>query len=327
MIDYAEIFIKAGDGGKGAVDFAHRKGKTFGPPNGGDGGKGGDVYAVASPNQATLVDFRYKKEYQAETGKAGGSNQKTGEDGKDLYIEVPKATIIIDPVSNLPVVDMANTTEPVLLAQGGDGGRGNARMRKAGSHARGPIEWERWSQADPGKPGEERAVRLELKLIADIGLIGLPNAGKSTLLSVLTSAKPKIADYPFTTLEPNLGVAHMDKKTAIIADIPGLIEGASEGKGLGKEFLRHIERTRVLVHLTQDYQDYQTIRKELEAYGHCLIDKPEIVALSKTDILEQTEIVEKIEDFSRHQIRLIPISAATHSGLEELLREIEKHLE
>lgn len=322
MIDKAAITIKAGTGGNGMVHFIPRRSKVVGPPDGGDGGRGGDVFFVAQPNTTTLAEFRYRRIYEAEDGKMGGSNQKSGVAGNGLYINVPQGTVVLDANSGAQIIDMALTQEPVLIAQGGKGGKGNQHMRKHASHARGPIPWERWNSAEEGKPGEQVELRLELKLIADIGLVGLPNAGKSTLLSVITSAKPKIADYPFTTLEPNLGVWYIEESSFIVADIPGLIEGASEGKGLGKEFLRHIERTRVLIHLTQSVHDYKTIREELGKHNPVLLEKPEIVVLSKTDTLLKEEITKIIAEFKKQKVIILPIASVTHDGLEVLQKAV-----
>lgn len=322
MIDHAEIIVKAGRGGNGAVDFGRRKGKTFGPPVGGDGGRGGDVLFVAVPHTTTLAEFRYKKIYEAEKGGRGGGNQRHGENGEALIIKVPQGTVINDAKSGVVLIDMADTKEPVLIAQGGKGGRGNMHMRKYAAHASRPVEWERWGSAEDGVPGEEKELRLELKLIADIGLVGLPNAGKSTLLSVITAAKPKIADYPFTTLEPNLGVWYMKDYSFVVADIPGLIEGASKGKGLGEEFLRHVERTKVLIHLTQSVKEYNVVRKELEQYSIALAKKPEIVVLAKMDILSPKDQKDRLKAFESLGILVLPISAVAHEGLDDLAEKV-----
>lgn len=334
MIDRAEIAVTSGNGGDGASIFVKRKGKPFGPPAGGDGGKGADVYLVVSPHMATLAHFRHKKLYKAPDGKSGGANQRSGVTGEDLFIEVPRGTIVLNADTQEQMIDMAEThstgsgqaSEPVLLARGGEGGRGNMHMRRKAANARGQVPWEAWQQAQEGKPGESYRLLLELKLLADIGLVGLPNSGKSTLLSVLTSAKPKIADYPFTTLEPNLGVLYIGKHSYVIADIPGLIAGASEGKGLGKNFLRHIERTQVLVHLTQSYEDYTVIRKELEAHSPALIEKKEIVAISKVDTMEKDLLQKTKKEFLKHKITPLTLSAVTHEGLDQLLASIETHI-
>lgn len=346
MIDKATITIKSGNGGNGAQAFQRRKGKTFGPPTGGDGGKGGDVYFVASSHMATLADFRHRKQFMAHDGGAGNANQRSGERGQDLVIEVPRGTVLINAALSDVIIDMANTQETVLVARGGEGGRGNMRMRRKASHARGQIPWDAWQWVEEGKPGETYTINLELKLIADIGLVGMPNAGKSTLLSVLTSAKPKIANYPFTTLEPNLGVMQVPRflgsqvprnkqkmsqsnnpvsqqpSTLIIADIPGLIEGASRGKGLGKEFLRHVERTRVLLHLTQNYEDYTVIRNELGKYSKDLLEKPEIVVLSKIDAIDKDILQQLKKELLNHNITPLEISAVTHEGLDKLQKKL-----
>ncbi len=326
MIDKVSITVRAGDGGAGAAVFGHRKGKTFGPPMGGDGGRGGDVYLIGTTKQATLIDFQRPRQFVAEDGKTGGPNQRSGAAGNDLLIEVPKGTVVINAENGETIIDMAQTDDPVLIAKGGLGGKGNMHMRRYASHARGKIDWELWQRAQPGLEGEAVELHLELKLIADVGLVGLPNAGKSTLLSVLTAATPKIANYPFTTLEPNLGVASVGDQSFIIADIPGLIEGASEGKGLGLEFLRHIERTKVLVHLTQSPADYKAIRQELKNYNPLLVEKPEIVVLAKIDILTDDEIAASIRDFKKQKIDILPISAATHKNLDKLTVKILEKL-
>jgi GTP-binding protein len=316
-------------------------GMRHGKPDGGDGGAGGDVYFKATENQNTLEPFRFIKNYKAEDGGRGGKNHKKGADGKDLIIEVPVGTEIKS--QNLKgnlrpelrsmesqKFDLALNGQELFIAKGGDGGGGNSRFKSSTNRAP--------KVAEKGYLGEEFELVLELKLIADVGLIGLPNAGKSTLLSVLTAAKPQIADYPFTTLEPNLGVMSADasstitKRSVVLADIPGLIEGASQGKGLGDQFLRHTERTKILVHLidlsidSDKWQDYQTIRKELTAYSKDLVKKKQIVVFSKIDSVYSDSLTLWKEVFGRHKIRVLEISAVAHKGLDQLQTEILKQI-
>ncbi|HEY5600633.1 MAG TPA: GTPase ObgE [Patescibacteria group bacterium] len=351
MIDYAKIVVKAGDGGDGIVSFFWLPGMRHGKPDGGDGGKGGDVYFEATTDLNTLEPFRYVKQYNAQNGSRGGKNNKKGADGNELTIKVPVGTVgrtsgnrVIGQSGNQDIgklgsqepdnqiFDMISPGQKVLIVLGGMGGRGSARFKS--STNRSPKE------SEPGGGGEEKNLTLELKLLADIGLIGLPNAGKSTLLSVLTSAKPKIADYPFTTLEPNLGVMSIDYRRStidgpfslVIADIPGLIEGASLGKGLGEEFLRHVARSKILLHLVslenEDPQkEYRTIRRELASYSQDLVQKKEIVILTKTDLAPLNRVKVVTSEFSKKKIKVLAISAVTHKGLEELKKEILKSLQ
>ncbi len=345
MIDFAKIIVRAGDGGSGSGSFEHIKGKRRGKANGGDGGRGGNVYLEATNDLSTLEPFRFVKEYRAENGGSGLSKKRKGAEGADYTVRVPVGTQakILDDRSNIingnktftiqnlepKDYDLAEHGHKVLVARGAEGGRGNCHLRD--EYGRRPFKGE------AGGQGEVCDLVLELKLIAQVGLIGLPNAGKSTLLSKLTSAKPKIADYPFTTLEPNIGV--MDRKQrpeardqrVIIADIPGLIEGASEGKGLGDLFLRHIERTRVLVHLvdatgSDAFGNYQTIRQELKAYSKELAKKREIVAVNKIDLAE-SQVIGRIKgEFSGKRKKVYLISAETGEGVDELVRGILKSL-
>ena len=346
MIDYAKIVVKAGDGGDGIVSFFWLPGMRHGKPDGGDGGKGGDVYFEATTDLNTLEPFRYVKQYNAQNGSRGGKNNKKGADGNELTIKVPVGTVVkilddrskildkskIQNLESSVLFDLVKAGQRELIALGGMGGRGSARFKS--STNRSPKE------SEPGGVGEEKNLTLELKLLADIGLIGLPNAGKSTLLSVLTSAKPKIADYPFTTLEPNLGVMSIDYRRStidgpfslVIADIPGLIEGASLGKGLGEEFLRHVARSKILLHLVslenEDPQNvYQTIRRELAGYSQDLVQKKEIVILTKTDLAPLNRVKVVTSEFSKKKIKVLAISAVTHKGLEELKKEILKSLQ
>lgn len=290
FLDEAKIFVKSGDGGPGAVAFRREKYVDMGGPNGGDGGRGGDVIAEAADGLNTLIDFRYRQHFKADRGERGMGKDMHGANAETIVIKVPAGTQIFEEDKDTLVADLTKPGQRVLLARGGDGGRGNAAFKSSTNRAP--------RKAEPGWPGEERWLWLRLKLIADAGIVGLPNAGKSTFLSIVSHAKPKIADYPFTTLHPQLGVVSLDGGEFVLADIPGLIEGAHEGKGVGDRFLGHVERCRVLLHLVdgtaEDVQaSYRTIRGELKAYGHGLADKPEIVALNKIDALDAAAIKEK----------------------------------
>ena len=291
FLDQAKIYIKAGDGGKGCVAFRREKFIEFGGPNGGDGGDGGSVYFEAVENLNTLIDFRYQQHFKAQKGQQGMGSEMTGYKGEDLIIKVPVGTEIVADDGETVIADMVKPGERFLIAKGGKGGLGNTRFKSSTNQAP--------RYAGPGTPGEEIWVWLRLKIIADVGLIGLPNAGKSTFLSAVTSARPKIASYPFTTLHPHLGVAWIGGKELVLADIPGLIEGAHEGVGLGDRFLKHVERCSVFLHLldgtAEDVaNDYLTIRKELELYNDKLKNKAEVVALNKCDALTDEEIKEKV---------------------------------
>ena len=322
FVDTAKVKLKAGKGGDGAVSFRHEIYIPKGGPDGGDGGRGGSIIFRADKDTNTLLSFRFTPELKAEDGKNGSGTRSAGRSGKDLVIEVPIGTVVKK--DGQVIADLARDQEEAIIARGGDGGFGNAHFKSSTRQA--PII------AEVGEPGEEFEAELELKLLADIGLVGLPNAGKSTFLSVVTSAKPEIADYPFTTITPNLGVATIDGKDLLIADIPGLIEGAAEGKGLGHAFLRHVDRTAVLLHLVDVYNDdagvaYQTIRDELEKYSD-LKDRPEIVALTKCEGLDP-EIVElqKQSILAKNpKARIFAISSSAHLGLEELLRELKNNI-
>ena len=322
FVDTAKVKLRAGKGGDGAVSFRHEIYIPKGGPDGGDGGRGGSIIFRADKDTNTLLSFRFTPELKAEDGKNGSGTRSAGRSGKDLVIEVPIGTVVKK--DGQVIADLARDQEEAIIARGGDGGFGNAHFKSSTRQA--PII------AEVGEPGEEFEVELELKLLADIGLVGLPNAGKSTFLSVVTSAKPEIADYPFTTITPNLGVATIDGKDLLIADIPGLIEGAAEGKGLGHAFLRHVDRTAVLLHLVDVYNDdagvaYQTIRDELEKYSD-LKDRPEIVALTKCEGLDP-EIVElqKQSILAKNpKAKVFAISSSAHLGLEELLRELKNNI-
>lgn len=323
FIDEAKIRVKAGDGGNGCMAFRREKFVPRGGPSGGDGGKGGDVIMESSERHNTLVHFRFNPEYKAERGRHGEGANKTGRDGGDVVLKVPVGTILYDDETGEKVFDFSGSDQRMVIARGGRGGRGNARFATSVHQA--PREHE------PGRPGEERIYRLELKLLADVGLVGYPNVGKSTLISRVSAARPKIADYPFTTLEPNLGVVAVgDAKNEIsfvVADIPGLIEGAHTGAGLGTQFLRHIERTRLLVHLVDVSdssgrpdvtKDVEVILGELSSFGAHLEDKPMIMVASKMDIASKKKLADLKRYCKRHKLKLYEISAFTGKGIEEL---------
>jgi GTP-binding protein len=321
FVDEAKFFVKAGDGGNGCVSFRREKFVPRGGPNGGDGGKGGDVYLVADRNLRSLIDFRYRSHFKAEPGVSGQGSDRHGRGGKDCFLHVPLGSVIKDAETGTVLVDLTEPDQTYLAAEGGKGGLGNTRF--ATSTNRAPRK------ATPGRPGDERWLIIELKLLADVGLIGLPNAGKSTLLSKLSAANPKIAAYPFTTLEPQLGVLHFKyTDPCIIADIPGLIEGAHQGIGLGHQFLRHIERTSILLHLIdasspdeQPMQDYTTLARELAAYNQELLDRKHIIILNKIDLIDEERLEEVRGQFTAIGVDVLPISAETGTGLE-LLKEV-----
>lgn len=324
FLDQAKIFVKSGDGGAGCVSFRREKYIEFGGPNGGDGARGGDVIFEAVDNLNTLIDFRYHQHFKAKRGGNGMGSDKSGAKGETVVIKVPVGTEILDEDGETLIVDMVTPGQTYLIAKGGDGGRGNAKFKTSTNQAP--------RYAEPGWPGEERWVWLRLKLIADIGLIGLPNAGKSTFLSAVTQARPKIADYPFTTLHPHLGVAWVDNYEVVIADIPGLIEGAHEGVGLGDRFLKHVERCAAFLHLIDATQEdvigaYKSIRNELELYNEKLKNKPEVVALNKCDALTEKEIKEKtlaLEDAIGKKV--FDISAVAKQGVYDCLRDLSKFI-
>ena len=321
FVDVAKVFIKAGDGGNGVVSFRHEIYVDKGGPDGGDGGKGGNVIFVASEDENTLVDFRYKPELRAENGQNGAKRNQRGKSGQDLVVKVPLGTLVRRGSDVL--ADLTVNGQQAIVAQGGAGGYGNAHFKSSVRQTP--------RIAELGEKGQAFEATLELKLIADVGLVGFPNAGKSTFLSVVTSAKPEIADYAFTTLSPNLGVADIDSGSLLIADIPGLIEGASQGKGLGDAFLRHVERTAVLLHMIDIYSDdvakkYRTIRQELASYSSELAGRPEVVALTKAEGLDQDIIdmqVEAVRSVAPHA-QLFVISSSAHQGLKELLRALHQ---
>jgi GTP-binding protein len=323
FIDEATIRVKAGDGGNGCLAFRREKFVPRGGPSGGDGGKGGDVIMESSERHNTLVHFRFNPEYKAERGRHGEGSNKTGREGADITLKVPVGTMVYDEETGAKVWDFARPDERIIIAHGGRGGRGNARFATSTHQA--PREHE------DGRPGEERIFRLELKLLADVGLVGFPNVGKSTLISRISAARPKIADYPFTTLEPNLGVVVAgDKKNEIsfvVADIPGLIEGAHEGAGLGTQFLRHIERTRLLVHLVDVsdasgrpdvVNDVEVILGELDSFGAHLAEKPMLMVASKIDAANKDKLAKLKQYCKKKKLPLYPISAVTGEGIEKL---------
>lgn len=321
FIDYAKISVKSGSGGNGAVAFRREKYVPKGGPAGGNGGNGGNVIFVAERNLSTLLDLQYKRIYAADNGAPGGNSLKDGKTGKDIIIKVPVGTLIKDEESGEVLSDLDEVGKEFIACKGGKGGKGNSNF------ATPTNQTPRF--AENGKPGEEKNLILELKLIADVGLVGFPNAGKSTLISVISEAKPKIADYPFTTLEPNLGIVrYKDFKSITVADIPGIIEGAHLGKGLGLKFLRHIERTRVLLLLiditSEDYAaDYKTLTGELSKYSKVLGKKKKIVALTKADLIDPDELKKfRKKKIAGYSGKILIFSSATKFGLEELLDEL-----
>jgi GTPase len=332
FIDETTIRIKAGDGGNGCLAFRREKFVPRGGPSGGDGGKGGDIIMESSERHNTLVHFRFNPEYKAERGRHGEGSNKTGREGVDILLKVPVGTIVYDADSGEVVHDFSSPDDRIVIARGGRGGRGNARFKTSTHQA--PREHEE------GRPGEERTLRLELKLLADVGLVGYPNVGKSTLISRISAARPKIADYPFTTLEPNLGVVAVGdpphEMSFVVADIPGLIEGAHQGAGLGTQFLRHIERTRLLVHLVDisdasgrpdPVKDLEVIMGELESFGAGLKTKPMILVGSKSDVANKTKLTKLKRYAKSHGLELFTISAVTGEGVEKLKYAIADKVE
>lgn len=314
FIDRVVVRVTAGTGGSGQVSFRREKFVPMGGPDGGDGGRGGDIYVRADSNLATLLDYTYRDKWEAERGAHGEGSNRTGRSGEDVVLPVPAGTVVRDVDTGIVLGEVLSAGDTMLVAKGGRGGKGNAFFATSTHQA--PREWQ------PGEEGQSRTLELELKLIADVGLVGEPNAGKSTLLSVISAARPKIADYPFTTLAPNLGVVSFgDTRTFVVADIPGIIEGAHEGKGLGLQFLRHIERTRVLAMLipidSMDWQaEYDRLRSELRAYSRALADKPHCVVFTKLDLWGDDPLPELRTD---NAFAVLGISAAAHTGLDELL--------
>lgn len=328
FVDYVTVYVKAGDGGDGIVAFRREKYVPKGGPAGGDGGNGGDIIFEVDEGLSTLMDFRYQRHLKAERGQNGMSKGKHGKDAEPLIVPVPPGTTVYDDKSGELIADLVEHGQRAIIAKGGRGGRGNVRF----ATSRNPAP----NISENGEPGEEKEVRLELKLIADVGLVGFPSVGKSTLLSVVTSAKPKIADYHFTTLAPNLGVVDTeDHRSFVMADLPGLIEGAHEGVGLGHQFLRHVERTRLIVHVIDmsamegrdPYEDYVTINRELEEYDKKLSERPQIIVANKMDMPGAEENLANFKEQIEEEIDIFPISALTKQGLRELLYAIADKLE
>jgi GTPase len=331
FVDEAFIDVAAGDGGNGCVSFRHEKYKEFGGPNGGDGGRGGHVYVVADPNLNTLVDFRYTRRHEARRGEHGMGSDMFGAAGDDITLKMPVGTIIIDAETEQVLHELLVPGERIILAKGGDGGFGNMRFKSAINRAP--------RQKTPGWPGEKKQLRLELKVLADVGLLGMPNAGKSTLIAAISNARPKIADYPFTTLHPNLGVVRVGpEQSFVVADVPGLIEGAAEGAGLGHQFLRHLQRTRLLLHMVDmaPFDDSvdpvaqaKAIVAELKKYDKALYDKPRWLVLNKLDMVPAEEREARVKDFVRRfrfKGPVFQISALTREGCEELVRAVYQHV-
>ena len=319
FLDQCKIYLKSGDGGRGAGSFRREKFIEFGGPDGGDGGKGGDIVFVAADNLNTLIDYRYRQHFRAMDGRPGAGREKSGADGADLLLQVPAGTQIMDEDNREVLADLTQPGERILFLRGGDGGFGNVHYKSSTNRAP--------RRAGPGWPGKEAWVWLRLKLIADVGLVGQPNAGKSTFLAAVSHAQPKIADYPFTTLKPQLGVVHVHDDELVVADLPGLIEGASVGVGIGTRFLGHVERCAVILHLIDGTQadvagTHRAVRQELAAYGHGLADKPEIVGLNKIDALDPAAIGAKLRLLRRaagRGARVLPLSGVTGSGVPEVL--------
>ena len=326
FIDRAKIYVQGGHGGNGCVAFRREKFVPKGGPSGGDGGKGGDVILIADRNVHTLLDFKYKRHYRAERGRHGEGNKRSGKSGKDLEIKVPVGTVVKDAETGEILGDLTQHGQKLIVARGGRGGRGNAAF--ATPTRRAP------DFAEPGEPGEERWIELELKLLADVGLVGFPNAGKSTFLSRISKAKPEIADYPFTTLRPILGVTKVGDFSFVVADIPGLIEGAHKGKGLGHEFLKHVERTKLLLHLIdltnpemEPEEAFEKINRELELYSPKLKEKPQIVVGTKIDALTDRSKLERLRKyFEEKGYPFFAVSAVTGEGMQELLNFVASKL-
>ncbi|MBT4203827.1 MAG: GTPase ObgE [Rhodobiaceae bacterium] len=322
FLDEAKVYAKAGHGGGGCLSFRKEKYIEYGGPNGGDGGKGGDVWVTATEGLNTLIDYRYQQHYKGEKGKDGAGNNKSGRNGKDVTLVVPVGTQVFDEEREELIADLTEVGQSIKIATGGNGGWGNTRFKSSTNRAP--------RNTNPGAPGDELIIRLKLKLIADVGIVGLPNAGKSTLLSKVSAARPKIANYPFTTLTPALGVAEYNNKSFVLADIPGLIEGAHTGTGLGDKFLAHIERCPVLVHLISITdknlkESYKIIRNEVASYGNEIQKKPEIIVINKCDIMEKEDIDKKLKSLKTLKNKeLLLISAYTGEGIDKLKTSILK---
>ncbi|MCQ0987782.1 GTPase ObgE [Jiella marina] len=325
FLDQAKVYIRSGDGGAGSVSFRREKYIEFGGPDGGDGGRGGDVWIEAVAGLNTLIDYRYQQHFKAKTGMHGMGRNRNGAKGADVVLKVPEGTQVYAEDNETLICDLTEVGEKYRIAAGGNGGFGNAYFKSSVNQAP--------RHANPGLPGEELTIWLRLKLIADAGLVGLPNAGKSTFLATVTRARPKIADYPFTTLYPGLGVAKIDEREFVIADIPGLIEGAHEGVGIGDRFLGHVERTSILLHLVSAMEEdvaqaYRTVRRELDAYGHGLVDKPEIVALSKVDTLTGEDRAAKLAELAEAAGKQpLELSAVSGEGMTEALRGLAAEID
>jgi GTP-binding protein len=329
FIDEAIITVKAGDGGNGSAAFRREDGVPRGGPSGGDGGNGGDIIVVADSHLSSLLDFKYKRHYKADRGEDGRNKDQYGARGEDLVIKVPVGTVITEEGAEAPLVDLNEDGARFVIARGGIGGKGNIHFKTPWNQAP--------TKAEPGTPGESRTVKLELKLLADVGLLGFPNVGKSTFISAVSRARPKIADYPFTTLVPNLGVVQLsDERNFVIADIPGLIEGAAEGAGLGHTFLRHVERCRVLLHIVEatfmtgpdrtPVEDWKIINAELERYAPVLANKPQVVVLNKVDATDIEQVAKIREEFAALDVDLLTMSAATGQGAAAVLETLWAHL-
>ena len=322
FLDQCKIYLKSGDGGRGAASFRREKFIEFGGPDGGDGGKGGDIVFAAVENLNTLIDYRYRQHFRAPAGRTGAGRERTGADADDLLLRVPVGTQIMDAENREVLADLIRPGERRVFLKGGDGGFGNAHYKSSTNRAP--------RRADPGWPGHEAWVWLRLKLIADVGLVGLPNAGKSTLLAAVSHARPKIADYPFTTLKPQLGVVRRHDEEFVVADLPGLIEGASSGVGVGTRFLGHVERCAVILHLVDGTLDdvvggYRTIREELALYGHGLAEKPEIIGLNKIDAIDPAVVSAKCDELRRaaeRGVAVLPLSGATGAGVPQTLEAV-----
>ncbi len=328
LVDYTKIYVKSGDGGNGAITFRREKYVAAGGPDGGDGGKGGDVYFIVDPDSNTLINFRYNKKFKAQNGENGSGSNCYGKKGEDLYIKVPLGTVVKDKETGKIIADLSKEGQKELVLPGGRGGKGNSHFATATRQAP--------HFAQGGEKGIEKELILELKMLADVGLIGFPNVGKSTILSMVTEAKPKIADYHFTTLEPNLGVAKTEYGDSfVIADIPGIIEGASQGVGLGLQFLRHIERTRLLLHVIDvsgtegrnPVEDFKTINNELKKYSEKLAARKQIIVANKADVMQDEMLYEDLEKMAQKlNLKIYKVSAATGQGLKELFRDVAEEL-
>jgi GTP-binding protein len=325
FLDQAKVYIRAGDGGGGVISFLREKFVEFGGPNGGNGGRGGDVIVECVDGLNTLIDYRYQQHFKASTGTHGMGKNRTGANGEDVILRVPVGTQVLEDDNETLIADLTEVGQRVVLLSGGNGGFGNAHFKTPGNQAP--------RHANPGQTGAEKWIWLRLKLIADAGLVGLPNAGKSTFLAAVSAAKPKIANYPFTTLHPNLGVVRIGERDFVLADLPGLIEGASEGAGIGDRFLGHVERCGVLIHLIDGTEEdvkasYKTIRGELAAYDESLVEKPELVVLNKIDALDEAQIKEKVKVLKRvSKADVLTVSGVTGKGVDQVLYAIVETLD